>query len=405
VFEKNEFASILSLLFPFLLLLTAGCNAATPSLPAEAPAEPAQVVAPPNASDSGFGEWAMEGYNPQRNRATSDNIEPPLSLQREVVIGGDTEFGSPVGVARDTLFVESERKLHAFDLTNGQERWNFDLAGFFISPAVAGDTVFVRAESDDNGYVLALSVDKGLKLWQFKFPAVGSAHNNLGGHVTSPVISEGLVLVGAAQAFHALDANTGRETWVFKTQEPVASSATIAGDIVYFTDFTHLYAVDLKRGEERWNFDYEDLTLLFAPVVHNDQVIITSQNKVYALDRHSGELLWNQTISTETLVPSAAAGKQIYVKSVNQLHALDQRTGEIIWTYEVTDFVSLPAVTQDQVYVITRAGGNGQLRALRPNSGEEIWQSDAIDLANAAPTIAGGQVYVRTTDGSVLAYD
>ena len=346
----------------------------------------------------------MEGYNPQRNRATTENVEPPLRVRQTVVVGGNTQFGSPVGIAKNLLFVEGARKLHVFALDSGEEQWNFDLPGFFISPAVAGDAVFVRAESGEDGFILALSADAGLKLWQYKFPRVGSAYNNVGGHVTSPVVSEGLVLVGAAQTFHALEAETGREIWMFKTQEPIASSATVGDNIVYFTDFTHLYALDLKTGKERWNFTYQDMTLLFAPIIIEDQVVVTSGKTVYALDRHSGEVLWTKSLDAESLTPSAAGGNMVYIKSVNQLFALDRFSGETIWSYQVTDFVSLPVITETQIFIITRAGGNGQLRALRLSDGQEIWQSDHVQIANAAPIVAGGQVYVRTIDGNVLAY-
>ena len=71
----------------------------------------------------------------------------------------------------------------------------------------------------------------------------------------------------------------------------------------------------------------------------------------------------------------------------------------------MADFVSLPAVVGGQIYVITRIGGSGQLRALRLADGQEIWQTEDARLANAAPVVAGGRVYVRTTDGRVLVYD
>ncbi|MCB0094041.1 MAG: PQQ-like beta-propeller repeat protein, partial [Caldilineaceae bacterium] len=71
----------------------------------------------------------MEGYNPGRTRSTSADITPPLQLQTEYQIGGDTQFGSPVVVADNTLFSEGERKLHAINLTDGTERWQINLAG------------------------------------------------------------------------------------------------------------------------------------------------------------------------------------------------------------------------------------------------------------------------------------
>jgi outer membrane protein assembly factor BamB len=352
----------------------------------------------------------MEGYSPQRDRATAEDVQPPLRIQRELTVGGDTQFGSPVGVARGLLFVEGTRQLHAFALDSGNEQWVFDLPGSFVSPAVAGNSVFVRAESDKDGYILALSADAGLKLWQFRFPQVGSAYDNVGGHVTSPVVAEGLVLVGASRSFRALNAETGAQVWVFDTQLPVASSATVANDSVYFTDFTRLYAVDLKTGAERWSFEHGTLSLFFAPVAIADEIIITSHNTIYALNCRSGKMLWTKTLNnTEDLVPAAAAGERVYVKSANQLYALDRLTGEMAWTYpqasQAADFVSLPAVAGGQMYVITRIGGSGQLRALRLADGQEIWQTEDARLANAAPVVAGGRVYVRTVDGRVLVYN
>ena len=347
----------------------------------------------------------MEGYSPQRNRVTVDNVQPPLNIQQEIIVGGDTQFGSPVGVAQNLIFVESARKLHVFAQDSGEEQWFFDLPGFFFSPAVAGNTVFVRAESGEDGFILALSVDAGLKLWEFKFPRVGSAESNFGGHVTSPVVANGLVLVGAAQSFRALEIKTGKEVWVFDLKDPIASSATVVDGRVYFTDFSHLYAIDLKTGLERWRFEHEGLSLLFAPVATSDEIIFTSKNVIYALNPNDGAVIWTKSLDTESLVPSAIAGDRVYTKSVNELFALDRLTGETVWTFQAADFVSLPAITADQIYLITRAGGNGQLRALRVADGQEVWQSDNVQIANAAPIVASGHVYVRTVDGRVLAYN
>ena len=88
-----------------------------------------------------------------------------------------------------------------------------------------------------------------------------------------------------------------------------------------------------------------------------------------------------------------------------EVAALDRATGEVDWSYQVMDFISLPALTGEQLYVVTRVGGKSQLRALNLADGQEIWQVENMRLSNAAPVVAGGQVYVRTVDGSVLSYN
>jgi len=386
-------------------LVLGGCADEAQTGPIEdTTAKKAVAVIAIEESVSRNGEWVMEGYSPQRTRATFDQAAPPLTMKQEFIVGGQTQFGSPVGIAGGLVFVEGHRKLHALTLDQGEELWFFDLPGSFISPAIAGNHVFVRAESGERGYIFALTADAGLKLWQFKFPRVGSAEGNLGGHATSPVIVEGLVLVGASQSFHALNAQTGETVWTFPTDEPITSSASVADGTVFFVDFDNLYAIDLKAGTERWRFTQRGLAVVFAPVISGDQVITTNQDEVYALNRHTGEVMWHSIIADERLIPAGAAGNRVYIKSTTHLYALDQTTGAEIWSFQAVDFVSLPAITPDLVYVITRAGGSGQLRALDLLDGKEIWRVDNERLANAAPVVVGHQVYVRTKDGSVLIY-
>jgi outer membrane protein assembly factor BamB len=350
------------------------------------------------------GEWVIEGYSPQRTRATVDTSYPPLTMNQEYMVGGETRYGSPVGIARNLVYMEGERKLHALTMDQGIETWAYELPGSFVSPTIAGGTVFVRAESGDEGYVVALTAESGLKEWQFKFPAVGSSEGNLGGHVTSPVVADGLVLVGAGRSLLALDASTGRQVWAFNTNEPISSSATVADKIVYFVDFETLYAVDLQTGAEQWQFPQEALSVIFAPVVTGDTIVTADGDTVHLLDRHTGQMIWRKQIENTRLVPAGAAGDQIYVKSTNTLYALDPVTGDEVWSFHTTDFISLPAITSEVIYIVTRAGGTGQLRAVSLTSGEEVWQTENARFSNAAPIVARGQVFVRTVDGSLLVF-
>ena len=398
---KNNVVPLYLLLCLSLVLVLSSCAGGSPAAVSSQPAEPVDLVSDPVHQ----GEWAMEGYNPQRTRATSDQTSPPLHLDYEFKVGGETQFGSPVGIAGGLLFVEGWRKLHALPVEGGEETWFFDLPGSFLSPAIAGNQVFVRAESGEQGYIFALTADSGLKSWQFKFPRVGSTGGNFGGHATSPVVVDGLVLVGASRTFHALDAESGEQVWTFNTEEPVTSSASIAEETVYFVDFTNLYAIDLKTGTERWRFIQNGLGVLFAPIVIGEHLVTAGQDTVHLLDRANGEEVWQKTITDERLIPAGATEDQIFVKSTNRLYALDRLTGEELWSFEVLDFVSLPAITADLIYVITRTGGTSQLRAIDLIDGQEIWREDNARLANAAPVVAQGRVYVRTVDGRVLAYN
>lgn len=348
--------------------------------------------------------WPMEGGGPQRNRATEMQITPPLVAQDRFVLGGDTELGSPVSVTGEMLFADGDHRLHAFGLADGQERWRIDLPGSFLSPAVVDDTVFVRAEAGEKGFLVALDQATGEPRWQYQFPRVGSSYDNVGGHVTSPVVVDGLVVVGAAQLLVALNAQSGAVVWQFESAEPIASSASVAGDAVYVADFTHLYAVDLQSGRPRWQFAHDTMTLFFAPIVVNEMVMAVDHDTIYALARSDGHPLWQRTFADREVMPAAATNEQIYVKSVNQLWALNAQNGEVLWNYAATNFVSLPALTDAHLYVITRSDGGSQLRALQQADGKEAWRSANLPLSNSAPIAANGAIYVRTVNGGVIGY-
>ncbi len=380
--------------------LFVACTPAPTQLPVSAPAQHAQE----DTSESVSGYWAMEGHGLTRSRATSDGLAVPSQLSSQYAIGGDTQFGSPVTLSQGTLIVDGEQILYALDAADGSERWHFNLPGFYLSPAVAGNRLFVRAETGEDGFVFALSLDAGAKLWQYRFPAVGSAYDNVGGHVTSPLVAEDRVLVGAAQSLYALDVETGAVVWEYTLQSPVASSVAVADGLVYVSDFTHLYALSVADGSEQWRFEFETVSLFFAPVVLAEQVIITSFDTVYSLERLSGELQWTKQLPDLQVIPAGAYGEQIYVKSTNGLIALGKTDGAELWRYMTLNFISLPAVTAEHLFVIDRYGEGSQLLAIRQADGVEVWRSDTAQLARSAPTIAAGKVFVRTEDGHILGY-
>jgi outer membrane protein assembly factor BamB len=346
----------------------------------------------------------MEGANPQRNRATDAQITPPLSAQDRFVVGGDTQLGSPVSVTSEMLFADGDHRLHAFGLTDGQERWRIELLGSYLSPAVAGDKVFVRVESGEQGYLVALDLVTGEPRWDYQFPKVGSPHNNIGGHVTSPVVVGDLVIVGAAETITALDTQSGAVQWSFAGEEPITAAAAVTADTVYFADFTHLYALTLATGVERWRFKLEQATLFFAPIVANNVVFATGKHTIHAIDAQSGRKVWQRTFQQFDVMPAAATGDQLFVKAVNQLWALDSASGEVRWNYATVNFLSLPAVTAEELYLIVRSDNGSYLQALGRTNGKLVWQSEKLQLSNSAPVAADNAIYVRTVNGGVLGF-
>jgi outer membrane protein assembly factor BamB len=355
-------------------------------------------------STSGPGDWAMEGNNPSRTRSIAAQLVLPLSQQREVQLASDSGDGSPLTIARGTMLVESQHLLRAFDMRDGTQRWSFPLRGIYVSPAVAGKYVFIRSEAGNKGQMLALDIESGQILWAFTPKRLSSAANSyFGGHLTSPVVVDGTVFVGAGKEVYALDAASGAVRWEFSAKQYISSSATAADGRIYISDFDAFYAIDQKTGALVWSYP-TTMTLYFAPVISGQTVLLSSGGQLVALDTSSGKQRWAASLPGEDVIPTAVQGSRAFVKSTATLYALDLASGKQLWQARDLNYISLPAIAGDQVFVIRGSGASTSLSALDAGTGLSTWTLPVKSLSSTAPVIAGQSLYVRTTDGRILGF-
>ncbi len=344
----------------------------------------------------------MEGYNPARTRALSGSITLPMNQQREIHVTADKGIGSPVAIAQNIMLVEAERTLRAIDLETGKERWSFAENGRYISPAAAGDTVFIRAEANNQGQIFALDLHTGQQRWAFTPRRLSSPATSFwGGHLTSPIIVDDVVFIGAGKELYALDAVTGAVRWEYTTQDYISSSATVGDSRVFISDATHVYAIDQQTGTLAWKSP-TTLAIYFSPIVANQTVFLTNGDNLLALSTADGTKRWETGFPGTPLLPAAVQGSRLFAKSTSTLYALDLATGSEIWRFDHPGYVSFPAVAGEQVFAVTGIGAQTGLTALDVATGERVWDQPVAALATAAPVIAGQTVYIRTTDGRVL---
>jgi outer membrane protein assembly factor BamB len=375
------------------------------SQPASSPSVSSQAAAgSPQNSANIPSTWLMEGSNPARTRNSPHSVAVPLTQRRQIGVAGVQNSGSPPIVAGGMVLVERDDALLALDLQTGKQRWQFADEGSYISPAVAGDLVFIRAEAANKGHVYALDLHSGKQRWAFAPKRFSSSETSYyGGHLTSPAIEGDTLFVGAGKEIYALDIASGKTRWEFATQEYITSSAAIADGNVYFSDLKFAYAIDQHTGAKRWAVPVQT-AFSFSPVATTPAVLVSSGDALIALDPATGTQRWRYAVPSETLIPAGADSQRAYIKSTGTLYALDLLTGKEVWRYRNTEFVSLPAVAGNQLVVISGMSANAALTILDSASGKRSWSQPVTQLDTTAPVIAGAAVYVRTTDGRVLAF-
>lgn len=376
---------------------------------------------------------------------------------------------SPV-IAGNTLLLASENgNLYAFDHQTKAIQWIFPTGGALSSTPTVHDNTVYQLSLDGHLYVINLST--GVELWRFqtqgeqRFAGWGYLGIQADQPVTdpwdyflsSPLVYDGLVYFGSSdQHIYALDTDTGKVRWAFKTGGMVHSSPALAGDLVLVSSWDGaLYALDRHSGEEQWRFQTKTeqklkvwLGIQSSPVVDGDNIYLGSRDGfLYAIDKDSGEKKWRYNAERSWIVGTPSFdGNNLYVgtSDTGWLLAIDKATGEERWRHRTYVWTfSSPLVFDGQVMI---ASIRGDLLLVDSNSGElrqsyttdtatadrfqvlnketgrfdyqsmvkNDWRHDNYALMQrilhnggflATPTVHHNQLYITTTDGELLRFN
>jgi outer membrane protein assembly factor BamB len=245
---------------------------------------------------------------------------------------------------------------------------------------------------------------------------------------------DGVVYIGSMSGhLYAIERETGKEKWNFKSRMPIASSPTVADGTVYFVSSAgSLAAIDAANGQPRWVYaiEYErkfeaknlhgypspaqtmpDAWDVFtsSPAVANGKVYFGSgDGNVYAVDTKTGVLQWKFATGDVVHASPAVVGNTVYIGSWDShLYAIDAETGQQRWAFKGGEdpnihnqvgFQSSPAVVDGTVYVGCR---DAHVYALDAATGRKKWDyPTSKSWVNGTPAVRDGTVYVGTSDTS-----
>jgi outer membrane protein assembly factor BamB len=170
--------------------------------------------------------------------------------------------------------------LYALNVETGKEIWHFATGtqtafkGIQSSVAVSDGKVYFGAREP---FFFALDAETGKLIWKY------NAENSW--ILSSAVVKENTVYVGTSDTYAllALDAKTGTEKYRFKANGYVYSSPAIAGNTIYFGDFTgNFFSLDLLSNGKKSNFISTDTRKQYASsTLKNDYLDFgyTAQNE------------------------------------------------------------------------------------------------------------------------------
>ncbi|GEM_PF-2522158 len=141
-------------------------------------------------------------------------------------------------------------------------------------------------------------------------------------------------------------------TWKIETSSWISSRPSAESGTIYFASGDgHVFAVDLKTGEERWRRKTEGGAVVHHMVKGNTVCAVTEYGYLCAFDCATGQQRWKFAPEGGVSDCPFIAGRIVYVGSLNgTLYAVDLKTGQKKWSLRVEGTaVSSPAIAQGTI--------------------------------------------------------
>jgi outer membrane protein assembly factor BamB len=177
--------------------------------------------------------------------------------------------------------------------------------------------------------------------------------------------------------------------WKVPTLAAIFSTPVVANGVVYVgSNDGGVYAVDAETGSIRWRFATGG-RVNSSPAVANGLVYVLSYDgNVYAIDAASGRERWK----------FATGGEHRFTAS--HLHGALPEGEQMPDPYDM--FLSSPTIAGGTVYI---GSSDGHVYALNAESGSLAWKYKTGDIVHASPAVSDGTVYIGSWDSWFYALD
>ncbi|MDD5697224.1 MAG: PQQ-binding-like beta-propeller repeat protein [Victivallaceae bacterium] len=375
--------------------------------------------------------WTMFRKDVKHTAGSAHDLTPPLNLAWFYSTGGSILLSSPL-IVNKRLYTgidgngrEDKSGIICLDAVKGKLRWKYK-----TDSAVKGSLAYSRGliyAGSVKGTVYCIDSDNGNKIWIYQL------YDDVPGPIwfySSPLVVDGIVYVGVASDFVALDARTGKLIWkrndlVGHFQCPCYSVPAFSQDKV-FAGFTNcLAALNGKNGKSWWerkgltNKETRSFyTLQASPVIYQGRLYCGRTDKIYALDAATGDIVKSYAVDSNIFSTPAVRDNNLYTaSSTGQVIKFDLATGKKLWSCQTgisitlaapyrrvrggAGIVSSPAITSSTVYI---GSNDGYIYGLDNATGKKIWKYNLGAPVLASPSISGNCLYIGALDGNIYAF-
>ncbi len=280
--------------------------------------------------------------------------------------------------------------------------------------AIVGDRVYAASL---NGEVFALDKQTGRRLWTYRSREEPDTSKFIPGFKASVAVFGDAVYIGDEEGlFHAIDRETGKKKWLFSTNpdDPTGGGAPIVscagffeGNVLFGSHDNNLYCLNAANGSLVWKFATEGMVNCSPAIVDGHTFVTGCDSHLRVIDVKTGMQVTDMPLGIYLIASPAVVDNMLYVGTHGgEVLAIDWKASKHVWTYEVKPgevaFHSSAAVNDKYVIV---GGQDKKLHCLHRATGKVAWIFNAKRQIDSSPVIVADRVYVGSHDGKLYGLD
>lgn len=207
---------------------------------------------------------------------------------------------------------------------------------------------------------------------------------------------------------YAVQVSNGMERWRFPEKPDAkktffaAPTLTDDGQLIVGGYDRILYSLSPVNGSVNWTFEEAKDNWIASAVAGNDMIFAPSADyNLYALNM-KGELVWKFTTEQALWGKPVIDGTNVYFGSMDhKVYALNMKTGKLVWSSEL-DGAILGAVTLGPDGVLYAGTLGDSVFALDSRSGTIVWKHTVTSRIWSAPVVENGNLYVGDQAGKIV---
>lgn len=336
-------------------------------------------------------------------------------------------IAAPKTDGRSIFFGSTNYMAYAID-PQCKEVWSRSTRDRIKSDPLVHNSVVYFTSYD--GHIYALNATSGKEIWTFprsvatpeqdedKFEVDASGEAAVAARET-PTLGLAGAAIGMPVAEADTEAESDAEAESDTEAEPDAdaepavitgsfsySSPTIFNNTLYVGNLDHrLYAIDIETGKMKWRYK-TDAPVTSSPRVHKGVLYFGSNDgNVYAVDTDPLGVLWrsktNHWVNSSPLID----GKTLYIGGNDKnLYAFNLKSGRADWRHRTPGpVISIPASYKNLV-VFAGGKGDGRIYGVDKRHGKLFWSYKTGGKIESDPVIDGNKLFVSSGDGYLYAF-